>query len=211
MTLDVPFLRDDRIEAAAALLWTEFGRGFGSPVAPPMPVDQLLELHLRLDFEIRDLQAELGLPDVHGAIWVQDRRVAVDRHLDPELRPAARGRYHFTVAHEIGHWQLHRHLFGDAGGRTPDFVGQGRGRSRVEIQADRFAASLLMPLPMLVHAWTEIHGEHPRRSGRWRGWQPGPAEGLAFSRPLAELFEVSAAAMRYRLEGCGLLPRARPA
>jgi hypothetical protein len=44
-------------------------------------------------------------------MWAAERRVRVDSSLDPAEFPAKEGRYRFTVGHEVGHWQLHRHLF----------------------------------------------------------------------------------------------------
>jgi Zn-dependent peptidase ImmA (M78 family) len=56
------------------------------------------------------------------------------------------GRQRFTVAHEFGHYLLHRHQqqrfeCGDADIET----GEGTGRN-IEAEADRFASTLLMPL-----------------------------------------------------------------
>jgi Zn-dependent peptidase ImmA (M78 family) len=56
------------------------------------------------------------------------------------------GRQRFTIAHEFGHYLLHRHrqhrfACGDADIET----GEGTGRD-IETEADRFASTLLMPL-----------------------------------------------------------------
>lgn len=58
------------------------------------------------------------------------------------------GRARFTVAHEFGHYLLHRHLAG-ADGITcsADDIARGQAGGRnIEREADDFAASLLMPL-----------------------------------------------------------------
>ena len=52
-----------------------------------------------------------GVGDVHGVLWVNERRGGINRQLDPEKFPAMLGRYHFTLAYEAGHWRLHRQLF----------------------------------------------------------------------------------------------------
>lgn len=230
-TPEVPYLSDDRIEREAAHLLSAFGRDRRWVAEPPVPIDDLLELHLKIELQIRDLQAELGVPDVHGAIWVGERRIAVDRHLDPDLYPALRGRYHFTLAHEVGHWHLHRRFFAAGRSGGPDFVGRTPFRSRIEYQADRFAAFLLMPRRLVRRAWERVHGLEPiaftdlgrqresllvaelRRRG---GGRVGPRDEVSLvfehlSRPLAGEFRVSPAAMRYRLETCGLLVRPAPA
>jgi hypothetical protein len=111
MKNDVPFLRDSEIGWEAALLLAEYGRDKKPIIEPPVPIEDIVELHLKLVFEFKDLLKELEHPDVHGAIWVNERRIAVDMQLDPALFPANRGRYHFTLAHEAGHWRLHRKFF----------------------------------------------------------------------------------------------------
>jgi hypothetical protein len=82
------------------------GREHGEVVFPPVPTDEIIELHLKLEFEIRDLQTLFGFGDVHGAIWFREGLIAVDEQLDPARHPGKRGRYHFTLAHEAGHWRL---------------------------------------------------------------------------------------------------------
>src|SRR5256885_17256701 len=37
------------------------------------------------------------------------REIHVDESLDPEVNPEAEGRYYFSIGHEVGHWELHRH------------------------------------------------------------------------------------------------------
>lgn len=60
--------------------------------------------------------------------------------------PYARQR--FTAAHEIGHFVLHRDKIGD---RIEDnhLLRSDRLSDRVEVEANRFAAHLLMPFPLL--------------------------------------------------------------
>ncbi|MCJ2009587.1 ImmA/IrrE family metallo-endopeptidase [Methylobacterium sp. J-092] len=55
------------------------------------------------------------------------------------------GRRRFTIAHEVGHYLLHRHLLPPEGIRCKaDSVGRGAGHA-IEKEADEFAAALLMP------------------------------------------------------------------
>ncbi|MGQ9525942.1 MAG: hypothetical protein ACUVTZ_14050 [Armatimonadota bacterium] len=48
-----------------------------------MPVDEMIELYLGLSLEFHDMQKLFGVGDVHGALWVNARRVGVDASLDP--------------------------------------------------------------------------------------------------------------------------------
>ena len=53
----------------------------------------------------------LGSRTLVVALWVNERRVEIDQRFDPHANPKMLGRYHFTLAHEAGHWRLHRRLF----------------------------------------------------------------------------------------------------
>ncbi|NDW03075.1 ImmA/IrrE family metallo-endopeptidase [Jiella pacifica] len=57
-------------------------------------------------------------------------------------------RQRFTAAHEIGHYVLHRDRIGE--GVTENYLLRSDRLSNwVEVQANRFAADLLMPLPLI--------------------------------------------------------------
>ena len=110
----VPYLPESRIEDEARLLLDEWVERDGEPIQLPIPIEDIIELHLQLEFSISDLHQELGHPDVLGAIWFGDRKIKVDQSLDFDTNPKMRGRYFFTLAHEVGHWRLHReHLQAD--------------------------------------------------------------------------------------------------
>jgi hypothetical protein len=116
---DAPFLTKETIEGEAASLLAEYGVAYGPVKAPSIPIDDIVEPHLKLTLEFKDLRQMFGYGDVHGAIWINERRVGVDLCLDPTTHPAMRGRYHFTLAHKAGHWRLHRHLFLRQAGLRP--------------------------------------------------------------------------------------------
>ena len=205
MSIDVRYMPDGEIEAEACALLAGYARKAGGQVAAPaLLLDDLLR-HLGLRFESADLRAMLDLPDVLGAIWVGDRYIRIDETIDPDERPAMRGRFNFTLAHEIGHWCLHRDrdevrlatgdLFGAPA--TPSIICRtSEKRERIEIQADAFAGCLLMPRDLLIPAWRQRAG---------RGRRDDIVELTV--RPLAEEFEVSPRAMRIRLERLGLVVR----
>ncbi len=235
MKSTVPFLREEVIAGEANLLLAEFARDQRPILAPPVPIDDLVELHLKLSFEIRDLRSLFGFGDVHGAVWFRDKLIAVDKQLDPDVYPAKLGRYHFTLAHETGHWRLHRHLFLGRPDQPvlfpdeeskPNYVCRSsEAKVPVEFQADQFAAYLLMPRALVIQVWQEWRGdmepialddlkdnreqilaeELMRRAGYRADDDDMVLEHC--SRPLADKFQVSAKAMRIRLETLGLLLR----
>src|SRR5262249_21135004 len=149
----------------AALLLAEYGNRYGQVTSPPVPVDEIVEIHLQLTLEFKDLRKLFGFCDVHGALWVNARRVGIDQSLGPAKNKAMLGRSHFTLAHEAGHWLLHRGLYQRRadqpmlieGVERPDYVCRSSDTSPIEWQANYFAASLMMPREMLKRAWHEWH------------------------------------------------------
>lgn len=86
-------------------------------------------------------------------------------------------RQRFTAAHEIGHFLLHNHLIGE---RLEDnyLLRSNQMSSQQEVEANRFAADLLMPRNLIQQAMNE---------------------GYTNVETLADLFQVSRIAMGIRL------------
>lgn len=127
--------------------------------APPVPVAKLAE---QMGITLR----WVDMPGWSGAVQSNPRHAYI--WIASEDSPQ---RQRFTIAHELGHLMLQP--VGSAF-RDASFAG-----SADEIEANRFAADLLMPL-----------------------WMLGPvAAGVRWdTRRLARMFEVSEAAMKIRLQ-----------
>lgn len=219
------YMKDQEFEDEAALLLAEYGNKHGQVIAPPIPVDEMVELYLGLSLEFLDMQKLFGVSDVHGALWVNEKRVGIDQRLDPASNPSMLGRYHFTLAHEAGHWRLHRQLFlrranqhslFPEGKERPEYICRSSDTEPIEYQANRFASCLLMPRELLKRSWHEWRdGMEPiylpdlRAENGTDGTDEMVMENAV--RPLAGKFQVSAEAMRIRAEGMGLLLRKREA
>ena len=175
----IPYLSEDAIERDAAALLHEFASARGVPIEPPIPIEDIVEKHLKLGIEFDDTHQLFGVPrpvldpDILGAIFFDDRRIVIDESLDPEENPAKEGRYRFTLGHEGGgHWRLHHHLFAKDwaqatmfGRRTaPSFICRSsEAKRREEWQADFYSSCLLMPRKLVMQAWCERFGnDHPR-------------------------------------------------
>ncbi|MBF0214755.1 MAG: ImmA/IrrE family metallo-endopeptidase [Magnetococcales bacterium] len=211
-------MQKEEIEAASRRLLLGHYRQFGPAGFLPIPVEEILESHLSLTLEFDDLKTRLGLRDVLGATWVNDRRVVIDLSLDPTVDPRKEGRYRFTLAHELGHWELHRHEFEDGTARRGAFRQQippsivcrtSTCKDPMEWQADLFAGYLLMPTKMINDAWSSIFGttdsymaaeEMAELSSRKDG-QPV----ISVAREMARAFHVSGQAMQIRLLDLGLI------
>ncbi len=215
----VQFMPEPHIEREADALLAEFAAA-GHEFTVPIPIDDIIELHLELQLEIDDLRGRFGSDDVLGAIWLEDGRIAVDRSLDHHRHT---GRFNFTLAHEVGHWRLHRHqILASPDGPTL-FEVEGRlgiicrdgAKAPEEWQANTFAGYLLMPREHVRAAWQEWRGDdEPVPDAELDVDQDAAKRDSAvriarerFVRPFADQFNVSAMAMRIRLEKLNLLVR----
>jgi hypothetical protein len=108
MTKFVPYLADEAIERDAAALLAEYAQARCIAIIPPIPIEDIVEKHLKLGIEFDDThrlfgvpRSDLGLePDILGAMFFDEGRIVIDESLDPEENPAKEGRYRFTLAHE---------------------------------------------------------------------------------------------------------------
>lgn len=208
------------IEADTLALIAGYERRYCLTVRPPIPVEEILEAHLGLDYDFDDLPTLVNEPDALGGLWFRSREVKFDQSLDPSMHPSQLGRYRFTVAHETGHWELHRGMFLSTEGQAAMFEGEenpvicrSNDRSPLEWQADCFAGYLLMPKGMIYAQWEAMHGnrkpyiaidEIADLRARW-GLGDDERPTVEVARQLARVFQVSAQAMQIRLLDLGLI------
>lgn len=154
---------------------------------PPVPVEQMARaLGVQLQFVPYD--------DEMSGMLYRDKERGVTVMGINSFHPHTRQR--FSIAHELGHLKLHtqRLMFVDKLFRvatTPtemDWV-----RRREEVEANGFAAALLMP-EHFIDAALRRHVD-----------QGGSVNGDAMLHDLARRFEVSSEAMQYRLTNLGRL------
>lgn len=170
------------MEAITEGVLSEFGFDPDAKRLRPVPVEEIAEFHfdLQLCWEPLDGLAEAEV--VMAAIF-PDRRQIVFNETQRELFDAKIGTYHFTLAHELGHWVLHADGISRLRERTS--------RPIEEVQADLFAGCLLMPAPMMRRAVRQMRmGGSVRLSALYR---------------LANFLQVSISALGIRLKQLGLL------
>src|SRR5438067_13169075 len=176
MPLQVPYIAEEIIERDAKALLGEYAEAKGVEIRAPIPIEDVVEKHLKLHVEFDDLHRRLEVPrkglglepDNLGAIWIEPGEIVIDESLDPEEHPSREARYRFTLAHEGGgHWRLHRRLvqanrgqeslFGNP--RQPTIICRSsESKERVELQANLYASYLLMPGTLVRKAWRESFG-----------------------------------------------------
>lgn len=148
----------------------------------PIPVEEIAQKR-GLSIKLYDLGT-----DVSGVLVIDTGKGTIGVNLnEPKIRQR------FTVAHELGHYELHKQetgLFIDRGFAVL-FRNQqsSTGEERREQEANAFAAALLMPEKLLVN---EIKN---------RNFDLTDEDSM---RELAKLFSVSALAMTYRIANLNL-------
>jgi Zn-dependent peptidase ImmA (M78 family) len=180
MSKFVPFLSEAAIERDATALLAEYAHARGVTIAPPIPIEDIVERHLRLGIEFDDTHRLFGIPrgpgrgaDILGAIFFDEARIVIDESLDPVERRGMEGRYRFTLGHEAGgHWRLHRWIFAKdpaqgalfGGPEAPSFICRSsEAKRREEWQADFYSSCLLMPRNLVIEAWRERFGHTDAR------------------------------------------------
>lgn len=161
MIKDNRFIPDDEIESKAYALLYAFESRYGKVIKPPVPIDRLIESYLDLwiDWDViedSDEEKILGLlnPDTKKIKMNERHRDLFDEYLGTES---------YTKAHEVGHWDLHITKKNDAvqlsfllpTGGQPYLCRQQKFDKR-EIQAEKYAAYLLMPHHLVMEAITNV-------------------------------------------------------
>lgn len=237
--MEYPYLRESEIIAAAKRL---LHRAFGdTAMRHHVDLDALVFEYLcereNLVFSDERELGDMGGEPVLGKMRPYQNEILISASVKRDGPP---GRYRFTVAHEVGHWVLHRPLF-LAVRQQPDlfrtapaepdplvslnrnvFPGSA-GVDRIpteEWQANRFAVALLIDDALLRQAFGERYGEKPlARSGghselnapTMRHLSRRLASAQALGlAPLQDLFGLSNEAMAIALEARGYVVESPP-
>lgn len=138
-------------------------------------------------FNIALEKSDPGDDDISGAILRRPNKTTIyvnSSHSDERQR--------FTIAHELGHYVLHKNndSFVD-GKRTQLLLRSSNGeKSKMEVEANSFAASLLMPKSGLIENFDRLKRENKSDS--------------EIIEELSSIYSVSMQAMGYRLTNLGL-------
>ena len=190
-----PELSDAEIESAAAQTLEDFADFSGEDVTAPIPVESIAEHYLGYEIEISD-EGLFADPDYLGGIIFSDNLIQVNATVE-----ANEGRYNFTIAHEIGHHVLHREIYlGVSEANASNILCRDTlDKPLIEVQADRFAAALLMPPQAIASAVAATPKPRSLRSPRAvRGYAAAVTRAGSFSN-------VSNTAMVNRLIDLGYL------
>jgi len=163
----------------------------------------LSEMKIRLaPINVEKIAKKLGLTvmefdlgsNVSGVLYIQNGKGTIG--FNPKESPVRR---RFTIAHEIGHFVLHK-LNNDMFVDTKEFKlfrneNSSTGENKMEMEANAFAAALLMPKDLLI---SEI------KNHKFDFTEEGENDPIS---NLSKKFEVSVTAMTYRIDNLNLFTR----
>jgi Zn-dependent peptidase ImmA (M78 family) len=158
---DQRFISDNEIESQACALLNGFESKYGKIIKPPVPIDRIIEAYLDLwiDWDViedTDEQKILGLLNPNTKkIQLNERHRS---HFEDYLGTEA-----YTKAHEVGHWDLHIAKNNEAVQLTlllptesPAYLCRNLKFDKREIQAEKYAAYLLMPHYLIIDAINSV-------------------------------------------------------
>ena len=206
----IPFLNRRAIEGAAAgLLWEYCPWVLGAPgVTPVLDILDQLKIQTGLLAKFAEL-GHKGADKIVGRLRFRHRLL----YLDSSLAQDREAGFRFALAHEIGHWVLHRYNFEkwnspdldtrESAVENPvDGLHPFRRRTpeeSLEFQARTFASALVMPRRTFASAFFQLREDF--------GFSVEDArdnlDKLVFC--LSDTFQVSKTCVRIRIEELGLV------
>lgn len=147
----IPFLPNDPIEKRSIDLLSTYFKHLNQSIQSPIPVFDIVEyLGYDLDFNGEGIFAD---GNILGATYSDDKKIEINEHISTQ-----EGRMNFTIAHEIGHIVLHGSLQKHVLCRDDEGM-HGSKKDPVEVEADQFAAYLLMPTQLVTQAFYTVHAK----------------------------------------------------
>ncbi len=143
--------------------------------------------HFGLSIHFTDLKRAYD-DDTIGMILAEPKIIFCDRSIEPvgEHKERKERILRFTIAHELGHYLFHRHHMVDNNNAVFYHHLDDKEKGRLEIQANIFAAMLLMPEKAFTATYKMLKNQSLKDS--------------TIIRRISELFNVSKESVGYRLE-----------
>lgn len=189
----VPFIPDAELEARASALLSRYEREIEPVATPPVPIERIADFLLEIGIDWVPLPDVTSEP-VLAYIDADKKIIRLNESCKASFEQYV-GLYQFTLAHEVGHYDLHL-LKGDViqlqfeENPGPSYLcrNNGKTRDRREWQAERFASYLLLPAHLLLPAIQD------QNLLQWNTLYQ-----------LRDQFQVSVTALKIRLEQLGYL------
>ncbi len=189
MVKGVKFIPEEKIEEKAITLLEKAEKQRIYQFKSCTPIDLIAEKTLKLQIKFANLNEDLE--GVLGALDISNKTIWIDNSLSDDDNFTLMSRCNFTIAHEFGHYILHKKLYNEENIQLYHYGdNQTNAIKNMETQADRFASYLLIPTIPLMRKLSSINQNQP------------------FEKTLFELtrfFKVSKEAMIIRLKKLGLV------
>jgi Zn-dependent peptidase ImmA (M78 family) len=176
----------------------DFLRQYNPNEQIPVPIETIVEIELGLN--IVPINGLLSLEQIDAFLSHDLKTIYIDE--DSYMSQATRCR--FTLAHEIGHFCMHKNII--SGIQTMEqwkkhVLGAGTGRAIYETEANTFAGYLLMPTKNLVDAYAEAKRKAIAAFEKLNMAAPKDDKIIPYAATfIATQFEVSDQAAQIRLE-----------
>jgi len=198
------YYRKETLETIARNVLTKYQKNYLNLEPKAVPLEKLIDEAFGISIEYMRLTEsgnELGRmifdngystrfdveADNYELVRVEAGTMLIEAHLLEDAKQY--GRYRFTLAHELGHWILHKDIFSGTGVAAASYTTDKVGIESVEWQANYLAKAILMPKGQVKRAFYQVQ-----------------SESVAYTvAVLANLFEVSMQAMKIRLGEIGLI------
>ena len=164
----------------------------------PVPIDEIIEFDLNISIITKK---ELFSRESIDAFLTSDME---ELHIDHDYYMDETNRGRFTLAHEVGHFILHKQYVTAVNSLEQwkeVMLGEGTGRDYLETQADNFAGCVLMPREQILKEFG-AQKEKTRKTFEQQGLQMPEDEVLIpfVANSIARVFQVSQKATQIRLE-----------
>ena len=153
--IEYPYLKSSVIEQESINLLSAYNKKMGLKLSAPVPVFDIIE-YLGYDIDFRKDGIYQGT-DCQGGTLIEEKTVIINENISHH-----KGWTNFTAAHEIGHIVLHVPIHESQNvekeseqeiiSRKVAYF-EGNKKELKELQADKFAAFLLMPSELIKKAF----------------------------------------------------------
>jgi Zn-dependent peptidase ImmA (M78 family) len=136
--------------------WQILNAAYPEGIPVPIPIEDLIELHFKVGLEFTDFEEDFKTANIDvkadGFTCFFQDKIFINSPLNQK---GQKKRTRFSMSHELGHYVLHRHYL--YVGKTPSQCSDLYLKNHLELdkQADKFAAHLLIPTPLLYKKWLE--------------------------------------------------------
>jgi Zn-dependent peptidase ImmA (M78 family) len=184
--LKVEYLEDSKIEKITSKILQE-ASSQGIYEDRASPVELMGEKFFNLQYVYVDLEKDFGLGTLGSLDFSSNTIFLNERHFGNENCNI--GLLNFTIAHEIGHFILHKEIYDKSAEKIAllhkkQVKNYEKTLKRIEFQANLFSANLLMPKDLFTQEWKKLKGMNY--------WEK--------RKMTCDFFEVSKKALEVRLQ-----------